>query len=172
MIDNLITTTSGKTPLQSPFAFPIPNQTDVIFTLTYLDKEEFRTLSEGSTKIDFDPKTRQPIRIRDDEKLTKALIKKYVNGWTGLTFRKLFSLVQVDKAALKETFKKAADQGNPMTLDSELGFDQDLCFTLIQRSYGLELWLLDNLMNIANFQTDLSVLEDELKNLSGSPVGS
>lgn len=145
--------------LTTEVEFPVPGfSPGIVFSLNYLDKATFRTLTDSCYVVEFDPKTRQPSRQLDMKLLRDKVIGRCVNGWRGMTYRKLKTLVPLDSAAVEKELKNSQQ-----TWDSEIPYSKDLLNQILDHAYSLEPWLIESVMNLAVFQ-DISKEEEIAKN--------
>lgn len=144
----------------------------IVFSIRYIDRNEFQKLNNDCTKIVFNKKTHRPESSLDDDKLRTRFVDQCVTGWSGMTFKKLSNLVPIDPEAFKEAVAEGKKAKQKITIDSEVAYDKNLLTVVMQKAFGLENWLTTQATNLSNFQSDLGELEDGLKKSQASPDGN
>lgn len=150
--------------------FPLATGDSIQFTLRYLPRVVFRNLSQSCQSMQFDQAEKRPILKTDNEKLLTKILKECLISWKGLTYRLLPSLIPVDPAQLRKEADKVGG------LDAEIPFDPsnpehlEFAVALFNNSYSLESWIMEQIMELSNFQLIPKV--EQSKNSESSPSGN
>jgi hypothetical protein len=158
---------SESVDYQADLSFPLPSGKRIIFTLKYLPRTLFRNFTQSCQGMEYDPISKRPVQKTDNEKLLRKVLQSTLVGWKNFTYEDLPSLIPVDLNALKKEASKAGGLSEEIPFDSQNSEHLDFAIGLLNASYSLESWLMDEVMNISNFQ--LVPPDEQIKNSDSSP---